>query len=299
MKYDNFQKAYYGILKDVLETGNKVTVRSLNMIEKIPYYFEIKNPADRLLNIKCRKNIRRYIFGELLWYLSGRDDVEFIAKYSKLWPRLSDDGIHNNSAYGKYIFGYMPVKGWGVNYGDELNGVKQQWEFVKEVLRKDPYSRQAVIHIKPVQMYETKDVTCTFMLHFFIRDNKLDLITTMRSNDLLFGTTYDVFMFTFLQELMAAELGVELGTYKHFTSNMHIYEKDMEVINNILNENAENVETYKFFGIPADFRQKDLPILLEIEQDYFNKCFDESKIEQLSPIGKQLVSFLIGDEDNE
>ena len=206
---------------------------------------------------------------------------------------------HNNSAYGKYIFNHRPIKGWGTKYDNELGQVKSQWEFVKEVLTKDPYSRQAVIHIKPVQMYETKDVTCTFMLHFFIRDNKLDLITTMRSNDLLFGTTYDVFMFTFLQELMAAELGVELGTYKHFTSNMHIYEKDIEVINNILNENAENVETYKFFGIPADFRQKDLPILLEIEQDYFNKCLDESKIEQLSPIGKQLVSFLTGDEDNE
>lgn len=295
MKYDNFQKAYYGILRDVLETGNKVTVRSLNMIEKIPYYFEIKNPADRLLNIKCRKNIYKYIFGELLWYLSGRDDVEFIKKYSKIWQNLSDDGIHSNSAYGKYIFGYMPIKSWGVSYGEELVGVKQQWEHVKEVLRKDPYSRQAVIHIKPVQMYETKDVTCTFMLHFFIRDNRLDMITTMRSNDLLFGTTYDVFMFTFLQELMAAELGVELGTYKHFTSNMHIYEKDMEVINNILNENAENAETFRFFEIPADFREKDLPILLEIEEDYFNDCLDESKIEQLSPIGKQLVSFLIGE----
>ena len=102
--YKNFQEAYYNIVKDIYENGRDVTVRGLEMREKIPVYFEIENPRDRLLNINCRQNIKRYIFGELLWYLSGRNDVKFIKKYSKMWERLSDDGIHNNSAYGNFIF---------------------------------------------------------------------------------------------------------------------------------------------------------------------------------------------------
>ena len=76
--YKNFQEAYYTIVKDIYENGNDVTVRGLEMREKIPVYFEIENPHDRLLNINCRQNIKRYIFGELLWYLSGRNDVKFI-----------------------------------------------------------------------------------------------------------------------------------------------------------------------------------------------------------------------------
>lgn len=296
MRYKNFQEAYYGMLNTVVNTGADVTVRGLDMKEIIPGYFEIENPRDRLLNIDCRSNINKYIFGELMWYLSGRDDNAFINKYSKMWSRLMDDGIHNNSAYGKYIFNKMPNKGFGVRYnGNEVIEFKSQWEFVKEVLTKDPYSRQAVIHIKPIQMYDTKDTVCTYFLQFFIRDNKLDMIACMRSNDLMFGTTYDVFMFTFLQELMASELGIEVGVYKHFASNMHIYMKDIEKINDIISEDAANRDTFKFDKIPGNFREHDLPILLKIEEQYWNndKQIEEDLINSLSTVGKQLVDLLI------
>lgn len=298
MKYNNFQEAYYGLIKDVINNGNTVTVRGLDMLELIPKYFEIENPRDRLLNIKCRNKINRYIFGELLWYLSGKDDVEFINKYSKKWKQLSDDGIHNNSAYGKYIFRQMPTKGYGVNYDNNTNFISQ-WDYVKETLIKDKYSRQAVIHIKPIQMYETKDVTCTFLLHFFVRNNKLDMIVYMRSNDLLYGTTYDVFMFTFLQELMAVELDLELGTYKHMTSNLHIYKENMKLINAILKENAEKTKTVTFASIPKNFREKDLPLLLSLEKMFWeNKnILNTKEYSNLSTIGKQLINLLVGNNN--
>lgn len=298
MKYNNFQEAYYSLIKDVINNGNSVTVRGLDMLELIPKYFEIENPRDRLLNIKCRNKINRYIFGELLWYLSGKDDVEFINKYSKKWKQLSDDGIHNNSAYGKYIFRQMPTKGYGVNYDNDTKFISQ-WDYVKETLKKDKYSRQAVIHIKPIQMYETKDVTCTFLLHFFVRNNKLDMIVYMRSNDLLYGTTYDVFMFTFLQELMAAELDLKLGIYKHMVSNLHIYKENMKLINIILEENAEKTKTFVFASIPKNFREKDLPLLLSLEKMFWeNKnILNTKEYSNLSTIGKQLINLLIGDNN--
>ena len=306
--YKNFQEAYYSIVKDIYENGRDVTVRGLEMREKIPVYFEIENPRDRLLNINCRQNIKRYIFGELLWYLSGRNDVKFIKKYSKMWERLSDDGIHNNSAYGNFIFNELCIMGDGLSNDLLLNDVidgkilstKIQWDFVKETLKKDPYSRQAVIHIKPIQMYDTKDTVCTYFLQFFIRDNKLDMLVCMRSNDVIFGLTYDVFMFSFLQELMAAELGVELGKYMHLSANMHMYMKDEEKIKSILSENCANRETFKFAHIPTNFRDNDLKILLELEEVYWGNIdkdivLEEYKgdIEKLSPLGKQLLYLLL------
>ena len=149
-------------------------------------------------------------------------------------------------------------------------------------------------------MYNTKDVTCTFILQFFIRNNKLDLIVNMRSNDLMFGTTYDVFMFTFLQELMAAELGIDVGVYKHVANNMHIYMKDMPKINEILSENS-NKHTMKFFNIPFNFREHDLPILNKVEEIYWkndkqltSEC--DRYIDSLSKLGKQLIYLLTKDE---
>lgn len=276
IEYNNFQEAYCNIVNDVLNNGNTINVRNNLCKEIIPYGFTILNPRDRLLNLQGRKNITKYIFGELLWYLSGNDEVSFISKYSKMWAKLSDDGKTNNSAYGKYIFR---------NTKDNIS----QWEWVKQKLKSDKYSRQAIIHIKPVQTYESKDYVCTITLTFYIRDNKLNMITYMRSNDLLFGTTYDVFMFTFMQELMAAELNMDIGKYTHITNNMHYYVKDEDVLKNFTNQ--YNNETVKLSNIPSNFRTNDLPILLENEERYWsNKDF--VKVEMLSDIGKQLLNML-------
>ena len=307
MVFKNFQEAYNQILNDLVNYGSKVTVRGLDMLEwpDGAYQFTISNPRDRLLNIDCRSNIKKYIFGELLWYLSGRDDVEFISKYSKIWARLADDGLHNNSAYGKYIFKPMPKIGFGSYYGESysefvgnLDNYMSQWDFVKETLKKDPYSRQAVIHIKPIQMYNTKDTTCTYFLQFFIRNNKLNMVACMRSNDVLKGTTFDVFMFTFMQELMAAELGVELGTYTHIACNLHIYMSDIELINKIRDEQIQTKLTHQFGKIGANFREHDLPILLELENDFWvnGKVFTENmnaKLNTLSSTAKDLVTTLL------
>lgn len=282
MIYKNFQDAYFNTIDLILHNGNDIIIRGNACKEIISCDFVIANPRDRLLNIGCRnKVVGKYIFGELLWYLLGRDDVEFIKHYSKVWINLSDDGITNNSAYGKYIF--RPIE---VNTKKDYISISQ-WDFVKSQLTKDPYTRQAIIHIKPIQLLPTKDAVCTICLNFYIRNNKLNLITVMRSNDVVKGLTYDVFMFTFLQELMAAELGIDIGIYEHYVMNMHIYNKDMELVNDMIC--TKNLGIQKMPEIPASFRNKDLPILLQIHNG------DMSNYEQLSEVGKFLCK--IGGKD--
>lgn len=267
--FESFQAAYKKLICDVMDNGTDVTINGREVRELMPYEFCITYPRDRMLNLPCRKQMYRYIFGELLWYLSGSDDMTYIRRYAKYWEEISDDGVHSNSAYGKYIFGDMSVKGEGVNYKFDRTK-KSQWEFCKELLQKDPTTRQAVINIKPVQMYETKDTVCTFYLHFILRDNELDLHVGMRSNDLIRGTTYDVFMFTFLQELMASELQVDIGSYYHHANNFHIYHSDFPKVKEILQEYKTQREPYVMWPIPVGFRTVEVPSLIEIEKHMRN-----------------------------
>jgi hypothetical protein len=111
-----------------------------------------------------------------------------------------------------------------------------QWEYVKEELKNDPDSRRAVIHIcLPQDSIEAKkDVPCTNTLQFFIRDKKLMLVVNMRSTDLIFGLGNDVPAFTFMQEMMAFELGVELGPYVHVSNSLHVYERHFGMCEEIL-----------------------------------------------------------------
>lgn len=272
-RFDSFQDAYRALICDVMDDGIDTVINGKEVRELMPYEFCISHPRDRMLNLKCRKQMYRYIFGELLWYLSGSDDMTYIRRYAKYWEEISDDGVHSNSAYGKYIFGDMSVKGEGVNYkqrGMVLDKKSSQWEWCKNLLQKDPTTRQAVINVKPVQMYETKDTVCTFYLHFILRDGLLDLHVGMRSNDLIRGTTYDVFMFTFLQELMASELDVGVGSYYHHANNLHIYHSDFTKVKEILQEYRTKRKPYMMNPIPVGFRTLEVPSLLEIEKHLHN-----------------------------
>ena len=171
----------------------------------------LKDPTQNILKSDIRKLPMRYAVGELLWYLSGNNKLDAIKKYSKAWESLSDDGETVNSAYGYRIF---------EKFGFD------QWEYVKDKLRQDPNSRQAVIHIKDPDYHPTKDLPCTVCLQYFIRDNKLHATTYMRSNDIWLGFPYDVFSFTCLQILMAFKLGYEIGEYTHIAGSLHLYSRD-------------------------------------------------------------------------
>lgn len=171
----------------------------------------ITDPTKNILKSNIRNMPMRYAVGELLWYLSGNNKLDAIKKYSKAWENLSDDGETVNSAYGYRIF-----KQFGFD----------QWEYVKGLLKKDPNTRQAVIHIKDASNKPTKDTPCTVSLQFLLRNGKLNLTTYMRSNDIWLGFPYDVFSFTCMQILMAFELGVEIGEYTHIAGSLHLYTRN-------------------------------------------------------------------------
>lgn len=173
--------------------------------------FCVDDPTKNIVTSEIRRMPMRYAVGELAWYLSGSNRVKDIARFAKKWEEISDDGVHNNSAYGYRIFSQFGF---------------DQWRYVKKLLTKDPNTRQAVIHIKTPNDSETKDTPCTVYLQFFIRKGKLNLSVHMRSNDIWMGVPYDMFSFCFLQMKMAMELGVEIGEYTHYAGSLHMYERD-------------------------------------------------------------------------
>lgn len=176
----------------------------------------IEDPTRCILKSKIRKLPMRYLVGELLWYLSGKNTLKSIQTITHAWDRMSDNGVTVNSNYG-----------WCIQEKFGFN----QWEYVRELLLQDPNTRQAILHIKTAEdsiKNPTKDMNCTIALQFMLREGKLHLTVTMRSNDLWMGFPNDVFQFTAMQILMAMQLGVEVGTYTHHAGSLHLYERDYQ-----------------------------------------------------------------------
>ena len=245
--------------------------RGMKIREVIAPTLVLSNPRARLLSNKAREANYGFAVGEFLWYRSGRDDLETMLYYNKRMKDFSDDGKTLNSAYGKRIFseGFMSQ-----SRGDDMI---DQWRTAFETLVKDPDSRRAVIVInQPYDQFEateprgSKDVPCTLSLQFFIRHSKVVLHAHMRSNDAVWGLTYDLFSFTLLQEMMLLELKnmgmheLELGDYIHTAGSLHIYERHFGMASAV-------VENYLAPGFEAaapmdPFASAELATLLNAEE---------------------------------
>lgn len=213
----------------LLEKGNNCSGTKGSYRELIGVTLELTNPRARLSRTETKGHVYSCL-GELFWYLSGKDDAEFISYYVNEYLHYTETDNTIAGAYGPRMFG--------------MEAESQQFKQVLELVKKKQSTRQAVIQIfdsGDLTDPPKKDIPCTLTLQFLLRDDVLHLVVSMRSNDAYKGLPHDLFCFTMLQELFAVaistELGKEirLGTYKHFVSSFHVYDKDLA-----------NVET--FFG---------------------------------------------------
>jgi thymidylate synthase len=179
----------------------------------------LSNPLNRISRTETKSTIFSCL-GELFWYLSGSEEVSHMSYYLKDYVDYAENDGSVGGAYGPRIFG--------------THNSVNQLENVISILESKPPSRQAVIQIfdKRDLVDKKKDIPCTLNLQFILRDLKLELIVTMRSNDVFRGLTHDIFCFTMIQELVANELSerldsnISLGTYKHFVGSFHVYDCD-------------------------------------------------------------------------
>ena len=216
------------VLRRLLDFGAKVQASRGVNFEILGVLLRLTNPRARL-SLAEKKGTIFSCLGELLWYLSGQDSLEFIQYYLKKYDENSDDGQTIAGAYGPRLF--------------NTNGIDQVAK-VKEILKKKPTSRRCVIQLfqaEDLVDLSQSDVPCTCTLQFFCRDERLHLHVNMRSNDAYLGLPHDIFAFTMFQEVMARDLGVELGEYTHAVGSLHVYEGHMGLAERYLNEGWQSM----------------------------------------------------------
>ena len=225
----SLNRTYQNLIAETLKNGRVVVTRGSSTREILGCGFDLENPRDRLITLPSRKMSLPLAFGEFCWHLSVSTSVEFLSYYASIWKNFSEDGESiSGSCYGHSIF--------------SASHTNSQWNKVKQLLQRDPNSRRAVLQFYDhnLGLDETiLDISCTMFTQFFIRENKLDCLTFMRSNDIILGLPYDIFFFTMLHEIMAAELGVGLGTYSHRVGSMHIYDHHLDWAKKILKDSPQ------------------------------------------------------------
>lgn len=189
-------------------------------IELLHTFFVIGNPTHRwVINRRPAMN-PAFALAEVIWILNGRDDSEFINYWNPRLPEYSGCGPVYYGAYGHRL---------------RLRFGVDQIRYAFESLRAQPHSRQVVLQIwdassdLPIHAGQprSKDIPCNICSLLKVREGRLEWTQIMRSNDLKLGWPHNIVQFTTLQEMMAAWLGLELGSYIHYSDSLHVYTKEI------------------------------------------------------------------------
>lgn len=222
-------------LDDLLHATYKEIIQNDKVVSgKRGSFKEIMNYSATLLNPRIRTSMsldRKLVkskFAEFSWYLTKESDLDFIKPYISLYEREEHKDNRIIGAYGPKIFG-------------SINGNPSQFDRVVEQIIKRKDTKQAYLSISYNEDYIFRDEKyssppCTIGLHFFVREDRLNLTVYMRSNDAYYGLPHDLFCFTMLQELVSVKVNIPLGIYTHSATSMHIYEKHCQQIKNYLEE---------------------------------------------------------------
>ena len=210
-----------------------------NTVEIIGYVDDFDPNYEFIDYFDIRKASRKYIQHEKDWYLSldrsiiSHEGIE----NNKVWQHVAskDNKKEVNSQYGWIVF--SPENG-------NLN--KSQYDNCLEQLIKNPNTRQAgMIYLRPSIWNEynengKNDFICTIAVWCEIRNNRLDYIVQMRSNDFFTGYVNDwawhyYVYHKLLKDLQDNGINVKSGRIRWNANSFHVYDYNFEQLIDIYN----------------------------------------------------------------
>ncbi len=189
--------------------------------ELIHASFQISDPRQRWITSRTPAISPAFAIAEVFWILSGDNNAEFMNFWNPSLPKFAGNG---NTYHGAY--GYRIKKQFGLD----------QLEAAYQALTNNPETRQVVIQLwdprtdfpKSTGEPAAADIPCNICSMPKIRNNKLEWLQVMRSNDVFLGMPYNIIQFTTLQEILAGWLNLELGAYYLISDSLHAYSHDLE-----------------------------------------------------------------------
>lgn len=185
-----------------------------------------------------------YVTKEINWYLKQSLNVNNLEDTPEIWKNISSVAGEINSNYGYLLFN-------PANYN--------QYEEIFQTLSADKNSRRAVaIYTRPTMHLDynrdgMSDFICTNAVHYEIRDNKLNVIVQMRSNDAIFGYKNDYAWQQYVQKRLLLDLSkvyteLELGTIIWQVASFHIYERHFYLVDNYSKTGHTTIPRKEYIG---------------------------------------------------
>ena len=217
-------KQYLDLIRHVLENGTRKENRTgVDTISCFGAHYRV-DLADGYPLLTTKKMYFNSMLRELLWYLSGEDHIRNLRHHTKIWDAWADEEGNLDTAYGYYWRRFPsatkgPDGDWRVREVDQIQNVI-------DTLRTNPNSRRMVVTAwEPGNAFGSKLPPCHYTFTFNVQDGRLCCHLNQRSGDIALGIPFNLACYAALTQMIAQEVGLEVGIFSHFIIDAHIYTK--------------------------------------------------------------------------
>lgn len=157
---------------------------------------------------------------ELLWFLSGSTNIAYLQINGvRIWNEWADEYGDLGPVYGSQWRSFPRPDG----------GTVDQITQTLELLRRDPYTRRAVISAwNPGELEEMALPPCHVLFQFYVHDGKLSCQLYQRSADVFLGVPFNIASYSLLTHMFADQLGLKVGEFIWTGGDVHLYENHVE-----------------------------------------------------------------------
>jgi len=160
------------------------------------------------------------IIHELLWFLRGDTNIRYLHEHGvTIW-----DGWADTTGDLGPIYGYQ-WRSWPMPEGGHIDQLGQ----LVERLRKDPDSRRHLVNAWNVADIEKMKLPpCHYAFQFYVVENRLSCLFTMRSVDIFLGLPFNIASYALLTHLVAQQCELEVGELIFSGGDTHLYLNHLE-----------------------------------------------------------------------
>jgi len=271
-------KQYLDLLRDIRDNGATKTDRTGTGTKSLfgrQIRFDLSKgfPA-----VTTKKLYLRSIIHELLWFLNGDSNIEYLVKNDvhiwDEWPyraylqstrqevpaSSSDqwqtglkeftDRIKSDHEFASK-YGYLgPVYGhqwrhWPDGKGGEIDQIQE----VIDTLKNSPDSRRIIVSAWNVadikEMAKAGLPPCHTLFQFYVIDGKLSCQLYQRSADTLLGVPFNIASYAMLTMMVAQVTGLQVGEFVHTFGDVHIYLNHLEQVDLQLSRTPKTLPTMR------------------------------------------------------
>jgi len=216
---------YLQLLQKIINTGVDKSDRTGTGTRSLFGYqmrFDLQNGFPL---VTTKKLHLKSIIYELLWFLKGDTNVEYLQKHGvRIWDEWADENGNLGPVYGKQWRSWDGANGKTVDQVSELI----------EQLKTNPDSRRLIISAWNVaDLPEMKLMPCHCLFQFYTRaaeggKRKLSCQLYQRSADVFLGVPFNIASYALLTMMMAQVCDMEPGEFVHSFGDVHLYKNHFE-----------------------------------------------------------------------